>query len=289
VRVFIVGGAAIAIVLLAALSIAASQLPAIGAGALLFPSRHITTRPTPDGCVDRKFTGVDVVLDGWECKTSNLPKRGTIVYLHGIADSRGSAVGTIGTFLPIGFDVIAYDGRAHGTSQGDRCTYGYYEKRDLQRVINQLGADEVIVIGHSLGAAIALQTAAIEPRVRAVVAAATFSDLRTIATERAFYMPSWSLGPAFARAEHDGQFVVDEVSPVKAAERIAVPVLLVHGARDVNTPPAHSERVFNALRGRKQLIVVPESDHNNVLSQPVWAQIVDWLTPLFPTSVTLRP
>ena len=202
--------------------------------------------------------------------------------MHGIADNRGSAIGTIGTFLPIGFDVIAFDARAHGTSQGDRCTYGYYEKRDLQRVIDQLGVGQVILVGHSLGAAIALQAAAIEPRVRAVVAAATFSDLRTIATERAFYMPSWSLGPAFARAEHDGRFLVDEVSPVRAASLINAPVLLIHGANDRDTRPVHSQRVFDALRGPKKLVLVPDAAHNDVMTSRVLAQIAEWLDPLFP-------
>jgi dipeptidyl aminopeptidase/acylaminoacyl peptidase len=40
---------------------------------------------------------------------------------------------------------------------------------------------------------------------------------------------------------------VDDVSPVRAAARITVPVLLIHGAADVETPPAHSERVRAAL------------------------------------------
>lgn len=256
--------------------IAATQWPAIGAGALLFPHRTHNSRPLPDGCAERRFAGDGVTLDGWECKARHA-RRGTIIYLHGIADNRGSVIGTLGTFLPIGFDVIAYDARAHGTSTGEHCTYGFYEKRDLQRVIDQLGVDEVILVGHSLGAAVALQTAAIEPRVRAVIASATFSDLRTIAIERAFYMPSWSIAPAFARAEQLGRFVVDEASAVRAAERITAPVLLVHGALDTETPPTHSERVFNALRAEKRLLIVPDSDHNNVLIQPVWQQIVEWL------------
>ena len=260
--------------------IVATQLPAVGAGALLFPHRTFPPSTPPPGCVERRFAGVGVMLDGWDCKTPHTPHHGTIIYLHGVADNRGSVTGALGTFLPIGFDVVAFDGRAHGTSQGERCTYGFYEKQDLQKVIDQLGVDNVILVGHSLGAAIALQTAAIEPRVRAVIASSTFSDLRTIARERAFYMPSWSLGPAFARAEHDGQFVVDDVSPVKAAALITAPVLIVHGARDVDTPAAHSERVFKALHGPKKLIIVPESGHNNVLIQPVWRQIVEWLLPV---------
>jgi pimeloyl-ACP methyl ester carboxylesterase len=216
------------------------------------------------------------VLRGWDC-AATAARRGTIVYLHGVADNRGSAIGVIEKFRPLGFDVIAYDSRAHGNSEGDRCTYGYYEKRDLQRVIDQLHTDDVILFGHSLGAAIAVQAAAVEPRVRAVMAASTFSDLRTIATEHAFFYPSWSLGPAFARAERDGRFVVDEVSPVKAAAQITVPVLLVHGANDRDTTPIHSQRVFAALHGSKRLVMVDGASHNDVLNGGTLDQIEAWL------------
>ena len=281
-RIFLIGAASIALIVTTLVTIAATQLPAIGAGALLFPSRHVSTRSAPAGCVHRIFNGFDLTLDGWECKTTAAKRHGTIVYLHGIADNRGSAAGVIATFLPLGFDVIAYDGRGHGKSQGDICTYGYFEKRDLQRVLDQINADKVILIGHSLGAAIALQAAAVEPRVKAVVAASSFSDLRTIATERAFYFPSWSLAPAFTRAEHDGHFIVDEVSPVKAAAQITAPVFVIHGANDRDTLPAHSRRVYEALRGDKRFLLVPNAAHNDVLNSRTLEQIENWLTPLFP-------
>jgi pimeloyl-ACP methyl ester carboxylesterase len=38
--------------------------------------------------------------------------------------------------------------------------------------------------------------------------------------------------------ETQGHFVVDEVSPVKAAARLSIPVLLIHGAEDHETAPA---------------------------------------------------
>jgi pimeloyl-ACP methyl ester carboxylesterase len=257
--------------------IARSQLPGIGAGALLFPSRHLNTRPAPDDCVNRTFKGENLTLDGWQC-TSQAPHRGTIVYLHGVADNRGSAITTIQRMLPKGFDVIAYDSRGHGASQGDRCTYGYFEKRDLQRVLDQLGVDNVILIGHSLGGAVALQAAAVDRRVRAVVAASTFSDLRSIATERApsVFTPSL-INAAFERAEHDGQFVVNDVSPLRAAAAITVPALIIHGALDVDTRPAHSERVFAALRGPKELLIVRDAGHNDALNGDAWKTIERWI------------
>lgn len=272
-----VGAAAVGILIALAAVVAATQLPAIGAGALLFPTRRAAMPPRPAACVERSFDGLDLALAGWECRTSLPAKRGTIVYLHGIADNRGSAGGIIETFVPLGFDVIAYDSRAHGASEGDRCTYGYFEKRDLQRVLDELQIESAIAMGHSLGAAVALQAAAIDPRIHGVIAIATFADLRSIATERAFYFPSWSLAPAFARAERDGHFLVDDVSPVKAAAQISVPALLVHGAEDRDTPPIHSERVLNELRGRKELIVVPGATHVNVLNAKVMARVAAWL------------
>jgi pimeloyl-ACP methyl ester carboxylesterase len=267
----------IAILLIAA-GVLATQLPALGAGALLFATRRDSGRPKPAECVERQFEGLHGQLSGWQCDTRVERVRGTIIYLHGIADDRGSAYGVVTRFLPLGFNVVAYDSRAHGRSSGDRCTYGYFEKLDLKRVIGQLSADPIVLIGHSLGAAVALQTAAIEPRVHAVVAASTFSDLRSIATERApFIFTDGLVTAAFSLAEQQANFIVDEVSPVRAASHIRVPVMLLHGARDRDTPPVHSERVHAALTGAK-LMIVPEAGHNDVLwSDAVWIEITRWI------------
>lgn len=261
-----------------AVLVASCQLHTIGAGALLFPSRKVTRASAPTGCIEKVFTGHGVDLVGWQCAARVNPRKGAVVYLHGIADNRGSAAGIVERFAARGFDVIAYDSRAHGASQGRHCTYGYYEKLDLRGVLDQVGADNVIAIGHSLGAAVALQTAAVDPRIRAVVAASSYSDLRTIATERApFFFSDGSIAGAFRRAEQDGQFRVDEVSPLQAAANLTIPVLVIHGEADRNTRPSHSERIFVALRGEKKLLIVPGAGHNDVLNGLAWKQIEEWL------------
>src|SRR5260221_12674908 len=87
------------------------QLPAIGAGGLLHPARQVTHLPPPDHCVAADFAGEGITLKGWRCSTTDRA-RGTIVYLHGIADNRGSATGVIQRFLARGFKPIAYDSRS---------------------------------------------------------------------------------------------------------------------------------------------------------------------------------
>ena len=268
-------GAVIALVLIAAASIMA---PRIAAGGLLYPARHSVRGAIPPGCENRDFQGDDVTLRGWHCGAIG-KRRGTIVYLHGVADNRGSSVGAVQRFTPRGFDVIAYDSRRHGESPGAVCTYGFVEKRDLRRIIDGFSAGPVILMGTSLGAAVALQEAGSDRRVTAVVAAESFSDLRTVVTERApWYLPPPVIRKAFMVAEQRGRFLVDAVSPVQAARTISAPVLLIHGADDRETPPAHSQRIFDALAGPRRLILVPGAAHNQSLYGPgVWADVERWI------------
>ncbi len=194
VRFVLVGLVAIA---LAAVAVVANQLPALGAGALLHPlRRHVDALP-PEGCSEMAFSGAGINLAGWKCRASGY-RRGTLVYLHGVADNRVSSVAAIQRFRPLGFDVVAYDSRAHGDSGGDICTYGFFEKQDLRRVLDATAAGPIVLMGGSLGAAVAIQGAVDDPRVTAVVAAETFSDLRTVATERApFFFTRGTVAQAF--------------------------------------------------------------------------------------------
>jgi uncharacterized protein len=267
-----------AFVLVAFWALAATAwMPAIGMGGLLYPSRHHVRQLPPEGCEGAMFDGARVRLAGWRCHATS-ERRATLVYLHGIADNRTSAINVVRRFGPRGFDVVAYDSRAHGESDGDVCTYGFFEKDDLRRVLDSLDPGPVVLMGSSLGAAVALQEAADDRRVTVVVAAETFSDLRTIARERApFFFTSSIINRAFRLAEERAHFTVDQVSPARSAQKIVAPVLLVHGASDVDTPPAHSERVFAALTGVKKLFLVPAAQHNGSLRGDVWDIVERWV------------
>ena len=266
------------ITVLASLAVVAGGCmpPSWAANALLHPQRRPMTR-VPDRPFEAvEFDGAGVKLKGWWFHAP--AKRGTIVVLHGVADNRGSSVGVADHFLARGYDVVAYDSRAHGESGGDACTYGFYEKEDLRRVLDRIATRPIALLGFSMGAAIALQEAAVDPRVGAVVAVSPYSDLRTAASERApFFASKGNLADAFRMAEGEGKFRVDEVSPTAAAARITAPTLLIHGEKDDETPAVHSQRIFAALHEPKRLIVVPNARHNHVLDAHVWNEIDRWL------------
>src|SRR5437867_3160186 len=134
------------VLLLVTFWVATRQLPVLGAGGLLRPTRRRVVERPPQTCHDATFSGAGVRLIGWECNASGA-RRGTLVYLHGTADNRASGTGVIERFGKRGFDVVAYDSRAHGESDGEACTYGFFEKRDLARVLDTVDPGPIVLLG----------------------------------------------------------------------------------------------------------------------------------------------
>ncbi len=259
------------------LGILAFELPAIGAALILHPIRKPVPAATPANCQNVTYQGEGVMLKGWQGKADG-PPRGTLIYLHGVSDNRASASGILDHFRQRGFDVVAYDSRAHGESGGEVATFGRFEKEDLRHVLDTLRPGPVVLVGSSLGAAVALQTAAEDARVSAVVAAESFSDLRTVVTERApFFFTDRTIEKSIQLAEQKGNFQIKDISPELAARRIKVPVLLIHGAEDKDTPPEHSRRILSNLSGPKSLILVPGAGHSEALSGSAWQEIEKWI------------
>jgi pimeloyl-ACP methyl ester carboxylesterase len=126
------------------LALSGCMPPSWGAAALLHPSRKALTEAPPLPAESVEIAGDGVVLKGWLFRAAG-ERWGTIVYLHGSADNRASVVGVAKRYVPKGYDVLAYDSRAHGDSTGDACTYGYYEKRALARVAGRVPSASVRV------------------------------------------------------------------------------------------------------------------------------------------------
>ena len=257
--------------------------PEWGANAILHPYRRGVTVVPPLPHEALTFESDGVTLRGWRFPTT-APRRGVLVYLHGSADNRQSGIGFAQRFVPQGFEVVVYDSRAHGDSGGDACTYGFYEKKDLSRALDAVGAMEAIAFGTSLGGAVALQAAAEDPRIVGVISQSAFADLETVVRERApFIATGGEVRKALAIAEERGRFKVAEVSPRAAASRIRVPVLVIHGERDKETRPSHARAIHAALAGPKELLIVPGAGHDDTLGRAdTWARIDAWLARVAP-------
>src|SRR4030095_7872693 len=84
---------------------------------------------------DLELRGEGVLLRGWRFRAQG-PRRGLVVYLHGFGDDRREGEGIARRFGPLGFDVIAYDSRAHGESGGAAGTDGGLAERERARGVH---------------------------------------------------------------------------------------------------------------------------------------------------------
>lgn len=265
----------------------------------------IVRAPNHDGAVAAQTPPPDVVgviraevgppaatLEAWilEDRSGRSP-RGTALVLHGIRDDKSSMVGVGRSLAARGLRAILVDLRGHGASTGRWLTYGVVESQDLVRLIDQLEALGVIrgpvsIYGPSYGGAVALQTAARDPRVRAVVSLSTFASLRAVVPPYADRIPV--IGAALPDALIDsivddagelGGFSPDAADTVAAIARTDARVLLVHGERDGSIPFEHAEALRDACGSQTcELLPIPGADHAGTLrSALAVAAAVDFL------------
>jgi pimeloyl-ACP methyl ester carboxylesterase len=122
-----------------------------------------------------------VLLRGWKVRSAK-PNGNWVLVFHGVADNRVGVLGQARLLLQAGYSVVMMDARAHGASDGPMATYGWLERNDSRVVVDALEKPDhprhLFALGESMGAGIALQSAAVEPRIEAVVAEAPFASLR---------------------------------------------------------------------------------------------------------------
>jgi N-formylmaleamate deformylase len=86
-----------------------------------------------------------------------------IVMLHGVSDN-GRCWGRTADALAKEFDVILLDQRAHGQSSAPETGYGLdYNANDVFALIDALNLQDVMLVGHSLGACVSLRAASLKP------------------------------------------------------------------------------------------------------------------------------
>ena len=279
----------IAIVILALLSAASGYIGnAIGPG-VLHPANHNPERVEETEQTWERTSAVKtdltvrandgVELRGWKVVPPSANGDWVLLF-HGVSDNRTGDLGHAEFLLRHGYSVVMMDSRAHGKSGGDMATYGWKERYDTVAITDALYASEKVrhlcAHGVSMGAAIALLSAAVEPRIAAVSAEDPFASLREVSYDYAGLDVSPFIGKTLFRpasifamraVARTGGFDPDAVSPEKAVAQRPFPVLLICGANDHRIPCHHAEAIYHAATGPKELWVVRGAGHASALGQ----------------------
>ncbi len=218
-------------------------------------------------------TGDGLHLSCWLMK-ADAPARGTIIYLHGVADCKIDGLHFAEVMHRHHFNVFLYDARRHGKSEGKYCTYGYYEKNDVRCIIDYLynrsdfQPGKIGLFGTSMGAAVALQAAAIDTRIAGVAAENSFATLRTIFDDyqrRLIRLPFHYLrNLVIVRAEFQANFRASDVSPLDSIGQIHIPVLIIYGKNDELIKCQYSQQLVERANEPKEAYPVERGTHNDI-------------------------
>lgn len=138
------------------------------------------------------------------------------------------------------------------------------------------------VYGFSMGGWTALNLAALEPSLKAVVAVAPCGGPEMIGPDTRSFLAHLSKplnAPAPPALEIDFRRAMRLFDPARAVPRLRAPLLLVHGDEDATIPPAISKRYASLSGKRARLVLVPGADHGFLDRRERLTRLAsDWLS-----------
>ncbi len=210
-----------------------------------------------------------VQLGGWLTGPPG-SRRPAVIFCPGLFGSMDGDTHFLPAFAAAGFDVLQFDWRAHGISDGERVSLGVREIDDALGAIDFLqarGVTRIGLLGFSMGGAVALRAAARDARVACVVCDGGFVRVRRAIEAFLRRRIGPLAGPAaglilWLAGRRLGGIDLRRADPLPEVGRISPrPVLLIHGERDPFVPPADQDAIFAACGEPKALWRVPGAGH----------------------------
>ena len=188
--------------------------------------------------------------------------KATILYFGG----NGYAIGhhgpwTANTFMPLGADLLIVDHRGYGLSTG-LASIATAEEDALAAFdhLRRLTSQPILVHGHSMGSFMAGNVAANRDTAGAILESSVTTSEEWVAAR------SGGIVGKLVRVEIDPKLKGRGNAANVAG--IGEPLLIIVGGKDKVTPPVLSQRLYDASplpAGRKQLVLVPQANHQNVM------------------------
>ncbi|MEN9808500.1 MAG: hypothetical protein RLZZ488_67 [Pseudomonadota bacterium] len=191
----------------------------------------------------------DEKLNVWKFQ-SRRPRIGTVVHFHGNAQNMSAHVWFVAWLIDAGFDVVTFDYRGYGESDGTANRKNTIEdgKSVLRWISQQPDNAPIFVIGQSLGGAVAYSALAQldpQPPVRAIIIESSFVSYRQLARRKlASFFLTWPLQWPLSF------LVTDQLSPSELSLKSRLPILFVHGTHDGVVP--YSEGVEFAGKAERE-------------------------------------
>ena len=195
-------------------------------------------------------------LHGWWVAAPN-PQAKVVLYLHGNDGNVSTNMDGVAGLRELGYSVFLIDYRGYGASGGGfPSEQGVY--RDAQSawdyLVRERGVDpaNLVIYGHSLGGAIAIELALHHPEAAALVVESSFTSMRDLARLETRY----AVVPV-------GLLLNQRFDSIEKVGRLRLPVLYIHGTADEIVPFEMGKALYEATPAARGLVAVRAGRHEN--------------------------
>ncbi len=201
------------------------------------------------------------------------PAKVTVILLHGYNSTHDAVLEIAAWLVAAGYNVLAYDQRGCGQSDGERITLGYQEAHDVGAAIEWLlahGHEQMAVMGYSMGGAVAILAAAEYTDLKAVITDCAYANIEgairagllemsypQTAADFLAMMSAGALSRHFqaAPSEYDSIHAVSLIAPR--------PLLLIHAGDDTTVDPSDAYALYDAAGEPRELWITPHAAHTD--------------------------
>ena len=190
-------------------------------------------------------------LHGWFFSAE--PEKPVILFCHGNAGNISHRLDYIQRLVRMGFNVFIFDYRGYGNSSGNPsekglytdalCSYDYLVNNEKKK------PEDIILLGRSLGAAAAIETAT-KRNARSLIVESGFLSIRHMAGHMGFF----ALISPFIPANYNN---------LEKIKNISIPKLIIHGERDEVVPFSMGKGLFDAACEPKYYYPIKGAGHND--------------------------
>lgn len=185
------------------------------------------------------------------------------LFLHGQGGQLVIQTGRWRRIAELGDGVLALSYRGYPGSKGTPTEDGIHKdaRAAWAWLTRRHPADRIVIHGHSLGSGVAVRLAAdVGADPGAVVLEAPFTAAVDVAADRMPLFPvHWLMLDQFRSRDWIG--------------RVGSPVLIVHGGRDTVIPPVHALHLYALVRAPKELVLMPNGDHNTLVRDGLYEHV----------------
>jgi abhydrolase domain-containing protein 17 len=172
----------------------------------------------------------------------------TILFSHGNAENISDTDHFLRNLRDAGFNVLTYDYRGYGMSDGKPSEQNSYEEAETayNYLVNDLKIPpaKIIIYGRSLGGAVSIDLAS-RKLSGGLIAESTFVSVFRVLTPYKIY--------PFDKFQNLGKI-----------KQVKCPVLFIHGRKDQIIPFWHGEKLFAEANEPKFSFWIDEAGHNNI-------------------------